>query len=865
MLGTLINNPETLAHWIVLLPILSFAIITLKLVINTNAPFPIRFRGTKKEETEPSVEMISVGTNQEKHEPESRKQPNFYLNYLWLLIFLLLVFLALAVHMGSLGQQSAATSQAQVPGWLVTLREAVTWLLVLFVFAWPWGARKWAQKWGPHISVISMGLASIIATSLWIKMVTHHDQPWPTDTQTWHQVFHFTWYKIGDWNLDIGIRLDGFAVFAVWMVTVVATCIQWFSLGYMWDDAFGRKHIGRYFAFHSLFAVGMLLVVLSDNILTFLIGWEIMGLCSYLLIGFFTYKPSANAAQLKAFITTRIGDVGFMLGIFLLGLMYVYTKNPVSFNFDKIQDVVVRYDWWAANMGWLPTAAALLIFMGAVGKSAQFPLHVWLPDAMEGPTPVSALIHAATMVAAGVFLVARFFWLFELSSTAMLTVAWIGAITAFGAATIGVVQYDIKRILAYSTISQLGYMMIALGVGAVSASMFHLLTHAYFKALLFLGSGAVIYGCRHIQDIRYMGGLSKRMPITYWTFLIGTLALAGMVPFAGFWSKDEVLTSAYEFAMKGHERTIHIGDQISTLLVVHPNPFNLIIFILAVAGAFLTAFYMFRLMSYVFLSGPHSDFRYRANECPDQGHHPSGEIDTKAYASWPVPPGPFDKHGHSEEAHCIPCEEPKEVPMSMWIPLVILAAFSTLYGFIGMPFLGEKNLIAKFLHHAEEHIPEVGSLTYALMGMSLVVVIAGIYFGLRLNNTEQGVAIKRRWKASLPGLYRTIYNKYFIDEFYEEYIIEPVLMIAQAAKTFDNYVVDGIVNAAGWLTYMFSMFQGWWDNKVVDGLVNAMAWVVGFLSDSVKPIQSGYVQNYMMIIIFFVLLYLLSLFIHLGG
>ena len=593
-MDTLFTYPESLAHWIILLPFLAFVLITLKLTVNKNL--------SVKGEAEPR-QVKKPPKPAQPGMPPPRVTIIQVLGIISMLLILALIrsphFRELFLNWVSKGGRSAPSAYEVSP-----TANYVKWIAIgiFTVFSlYPYNARRWAQKYGPYISVSAMAIASLIATAIWIKTVTHHNQ---FPVTGWVRTFHYTWFTIGAWKMNIGIKLDGFAVFAVWMVTVVSMCIQWFSLGYMWDDDFGRKHIGRYFAFMSLFAVGMLGVVLSDNILTFLIGWEVMGLCSYLLIGFFTYKPSANAAQLKAFITTRIGDVGFMLGIFLLGLMYVYTKNPLSFNFDTIQGVVTKYDWWAVNLGWLPTAAALLIFMGAVGKSAQFPLHVWLPDAMEGPTPVSALIHAATMVAAGVFLVARFFWLFELSPTAMFVVAWIGAITAFGAATIGVTQYDIKRILAYSTISQLGYMMIALGVGALSASVFHLLTHAYFKALLFLGSGAVIYGCRHIQDIRYMGGLSKRMPITYWTFVIGTLALAGMVPFSGFWSKDEILASAFEFAKNGYGK-------------IPANPVNYIIFILALGGAFLTAFYMFRLLSYVFFERSEQRF-------PIQGDGMSG-------------------------------------------------------------------------------------------------------------------------------------------------------------------------------------------------------------------------------------------------
>jgi len=827
LIEKIFKYPETLAHWIVLLPFLSFAFITLKLVINRNVPLKPRLK--------------------EKPQKDPNLPPPAWKSYIWLIA-------VLAVALAFLGIRGGMREgiDINIAGWV----QWIVGIAVLVAVFWPNNSRQWIQKYGPYISVAAIGIGAVIATSLWLKTVSIgvYSNPGLPDS-AWQQAFSYHWFGFSDFNIDIGLKLDGFGVFGVWMVTVVAMCIQWFSLGYMWDDEYGRKHIARYFAEHSLFATGMLGVVLSDNILTFLIGWEVMGLCSYLLIGFFTHKPSANAAQLKAFITTRIGDVGFMLGIFLLGLMYTYTGFPISLNLDDIQFVATHFDWWGVNLGWLPTAAALLILMGAIGKSAQFPLHVWLPDAMEGPTPVSALIHAATMVAAGVFLVARFFWLFELSPTAMLTVAWIGAITAFGAATIGVVQYDIKRILAYSTISQLGYMMIGLGVGALSAGFFHLLTHAYFKGLLFLGSGAVIYGCRHIQDIRYMGGLSKKMPITYLTFLAGTLALAGIFPFAGYWSKDEILAGAFNLAKNGYQRYIELGGDLYRVQVIEPNMGYLVIWFLGVAGAFLTAFYMFRLISYVFL-GPNQNYKFRGPQSPDWGHHPATEADTTAYKAWPTPPGPFDHDGH-EHADA----EPKEVPKSMWIPLVILALFSLLYGLMGMPFMGERNLIANFIHHGHPHFPVMDGLTIGLMIFGFAVALFGVSVGLMINNTEWGAAYKDRLKEKYSGLYRVVYNKYYVDEFYEEYIIQPFFFLTQVARTFDNYVVDGIVNAAGWLTWQFARFQGWWDNTVVDGIVNGVAWIVGFFSDMVKPVQSGYVQNYMIVVIIFVLFYLLTLFV----
>ncbi len=851
MLSRLIQNPETLAHWIVAFPFLAFAYITLKLLVNRNVaakPLPTDKTGKLSEE-------------------EIRK----LVGPAWSTYLMPILVAAAVVVLLAMGR----TGTGFFAG--ITAKNALFWVIIgiplIHVIFFPNNSRKWAQKYGPYISVGAIGLSAVIAFFLWWKTI--HIGAYPAaalDDTRWLEPWRFTWIAFGDYAIDIGVKLDGFGVFGAFMVTVVALCIQWFSLGYMWDDEYGRKHIGRYFAEHSLFATGMLGVVLADNILTFLIGWEVMGLCSYLLIGFFTYKPSANAAQMKAFIVTRIGDVGFMLGIFMLGLMFTYTKQPISLNLEEIRSVVVGYNWWEAGLGWLPTVAALLIFMGAVGKSAQFPLHVWLPDAMEGPTPVSALIHAATMVAAGVFLVARFFWLFELSPTAMMTVAWIGAITAFGAATIGVVQYDLKRILAYSTISQLGYMMIGLGVGAVSAGIFHMLAHAYFKALLFLGSGAVIYGCRHIQDIRYMGGLSKKMPLTYITFLAGTLALAGIFPFAGFWSKDEILAGAFHLGQHGYTRIVPFSQgEESVILRVQemmgPNAAGYVIWFLGLAGAFITAFYMFRLISYVFL-GTGGKPEFRGPQSPEYGHHAPTEADTAAYSAWPTPPGPFEK----EEREHGPVE-PKDPPSSMTIPLVILALFSLGYGLIGAPFMGERNLVASFLHHFHDfrinpeslhehlHFPQFDGLTIGLMVLSFIVAIAGLLAGLAVNNTPAGIRLKEKWKAALPGLYRTVYNKYYVDEFYESYVVQPVFFICQVARAFDNYIVDGIVNAAGWITWQFARLQGWWDNVVIDGIVNGVAWLTGFLSDTVKPIQSGYVQNYMMVVVVFVLFYLLTLFV----
>ncbi len=390
----------------------------------------------------------------------------------------------------------------------------------------------------------------------------------------------FDWVSWGETGLRMGVHVDAVSALMLFMVTIVGTLIQVYAIGYMAGDA----NFTRFFAYLALFMAGMLGLVVADNLLLLFVSWEIMGVCSYFLIGFYTHRPSANAASIKAFLTTRLGDVGLMFGIFLLW----WTAGTIRF--DELAQVVPALAYLGEyHIQMSLIIAALLIFVGTIGKSAQFPLHVWLPDAMEGPTPVSALIHAATMVAAGVYLVARSFVIFRGAPDALPFVAYIGGFTALFAATIALTQTDIKRVLAYSTLSQLGYMVMALGVGAYAAGMFHLLTHAFFKALLFLAAGSVIHGFHHIQDIRQMGGLRHAMPRTGWTFLIGTLAIAGVPPLAGFWSKDEILLGAF------HE--------------------NRLLWLLGTVTAFLTAFYMFRLYFLTF-TGRQRDTHVHAHESP---------------------------------------------------------------------------------------------------------------------------------------------------------------------------------------------------------------------------------------------------------
>ena len=443
--------------------------------------------------------------------------------------------------------------------WLIPALPFLSFLLIAFV-------TKRSKGLSSTVSIFailtSLGLAIAIGLGVIKSGAEIVEQP---------AIVTVNWLSIVGLEIDFGTIIDPLSAMMLFVVTLVASMVQIYSLGYMRGD----EGWSRYYCYQSLFAASMLGMVLATNLLQLFIFWELVGLCSYLLIGFWFFKVSAREAAKKAFMTTRVGDFGL-----LLGMLFLYTKfGTLDFvalsaaMSTSLQDIAV-----VGTAGYI-TIMAFLIFLGPIGKSGQFPLHVWLPDAMEGPTPVSALIHAATMVVAGVYLVARMYFLFDFASPAALQfVAGLGAFTAIFAASIAIVQDDIKRILAYSTLSQLGYMIFALGVGSFSGSMFHLMTHAFFKALMFLGAGSVIYALHHKQNIWDMGGLLKRMPITAWTFLIGVLAISGMPPFAGFWSKDEILANA-----------LHNG---------HP-----IIYLVGLFTAFLTAFYMSRLFFVVFM-GP---------------------------------------------------------------------------------------------------------------------------------------------------------------------------------------------------------------------------------------------------------------------
>ncbi len=493
-----------------------------------------------------------------------------------------------------------------------------------------------ARKLAATLAIGSMAVGFLLSLCAFAATLGHHGEG------SFREVFSFNWIQFGGQWMDIGWVLDPLTAIMLMMVTFVSMLIFIFSVGYMAHD----QNFMRFFCFLALFASGMLGVVIANNLFLFFVSWEIVGLTSYLLIGFWYHRPSAAAAAKKAFITTRIGDLGLLLGMVWLyaqtGTLNFYEGGHGCLEASALAGMVSKTICGGMMVS---TAIGLLIFLGAVGKSGQVPLHVWLPDAMEGPTPVSALIHAATMVAAGVFLVARVYPLMAAGAapvehgapvtTALTVVTWIGAITAIFAATIAVAQNDIKRILAYSTVSQLGYMMMGLGVGGVAVGMFHLITHAFFKALLFLGSGSVIHGCHEEQDVRKMGGLKKFMPVTFAVYAVGMLALSGFpLLFSGFWSKDEILHHAHEW------------------------PVSHIPFFLGAIGALFTAFYMTRQVALVFFGS------YRGHQ-EESAHSHSAQA-----------------HSHSSESHS---HDPHESPAVMTVPLIILAGFAILLGFVGTP------------------------------------------------------------------------------------------------------------------------------------------------------------------------------------
>jgi NADH-quinone oxidoreductase subunit L len=610
---------------------------------------------------------------------------------------------------------------------------------------------------GHLVGVTASGLSCLAAFLVFFQTIGGQTLDWDL----------YSWLEVGDVAVPVGVLVDPLSAVMMLVVTFVGFLIHVYSIGYMHGD----RGYARFFTYLNLFMFSMLVLVLANNYLLMFLGWEAVGLCSYLLIGFWYEKKSAADAGKKAFIVNRIGDAGFLLGLFLIW---------TTFGSLTYADVFAAVDP-GVGAGVL-TAITLLLFVGAVGKSAQFPLYVWLPDAMEGPTPVSALIHAATMVTAGVYMVARSHPLFELAPFSLELVAWVGALTAVFSATIALVQNDIKRVIAYSTISQLGYMFLGAGAGGYASAVFHLGTHAFFKALLFLGAGSVIHSLHGEQDIRRMGGLWKAMPITAWTFLLAALANAGIFPLAGFWSKDEILLNAYTRGLT-------------------------VPWALGMIGAFLTAFYMFRLFFLVF----------------------TGTFRGDAHAA---------RHLH-------------ESPPSMAYPLAALGVFTVIAGFV-FGFPPDHGVYHRFVapvfeaaHHATPHAGHPSVALEVVMGaISLTVALLGVavahWFYVR--KPELPVSLARR----LTGVYRTLLNKYWVDELYQAVFVDFGKRLCGFLWGVDSRVVDGAVNGSSWVTVRLSFLSAWNDLKIVDGLVNAVAEVIQGGGSRLRRLQTGVVQNYIL-------------------
>jgi NADH-quinone oxidoreductase subunit L len=644
-----------------------------------------------------------------------------------------------------------------------------------FTFEGPKPATHTLPTWvGPGV----MGLAFLITLVNFTRMLgAHLEEP--------VVVHYWSWIATGAFTVDAALQLDQLSMIMMMVVTGVGFLIHVFSVGYMKED----PGYPRYFAYLNLFVFFMLVLVMGSSYALMFVGWEGVGLCSYLLIGYwFSDREKADAGK-KAFIVNRIGDAGFLIAMFL-----------VFSNFGSLDYVPVFHEAGGlAYAGGLATAITLFFFVGAIGKSAQIPLFVWLPDAMAGPTPVSALIHAATMVTAGVYLIARSSVLFALAPLTGAVVAGIGALTALFAATIALKQNDIKKVLAYSTVSQLGYMFLGVGVGAYAAGVFHLMTHAFFKALLFMGSGAVIHAMHEAyhathshedpQDMRNMGGLRAHMPITWVTMWIATLAIAGIWPFAGFFSKDEIIWQTAAFGGAS-------GAPYSGLYTLY--------WVMALAAAMLTAFYMTRMMVMTFHGG--------------------------------------NRTGAKESQHL------HEAPVVMWLPLAALAVLSVFGGWINVPeairasFLGGGGLLpmTEWLHHwlepltaqahhiQEEHLGELahaapfggGEVAWAVI--STVAAAAVVAFAVRYVGGRSIVPAADD-TTELTGVSKVLYNKYYIDEFYDRVVVRPIVQGSRFCwKVIDSLLIDGVVNAVGWIAKAF----GWGISMFQSGSVNTYAFIL---------------------------------------
>ncbi|MGB7849612.1 MAG: NADH-quinone oxidoreductase subunit L [Candidatus Sulfotelmatobacter sp.] len=688
--------------------------------------------------------------------------------------------------------------------WLIPLLPALGATIMFFFGRKLQKASVSAVCVGTIVLAFLMACGAVWQYSGWSSTPEHFHQPYQTILYTWlgtdtgHMNYTTHDGSPSAFQADAGFLLDPLSSIWLLFVTGVGMLIHIYSIGYMAHE--GGYY--RFFGYLNLFMFSMLTLVLANNYVLMFVGWEGVGLCSYLLIGFYFHRKSATDAGNKAFIVNRIGDAGFLLGMFFIAwylgsLRFIDVTAAARSGHFAIGDPII-------------TAATLLLFVGACGKSAQLPLYVWLPDAMEGPTPVSALIHAATMVTAGVYMVARSNALFLLAPTSMKTVAIVGALTAIFAASIGLVQNDIKRVLAYSTVSQLGYMFLALGVGAFAAGVFHVFTHSFFKALLFLGAGSVIHSMSGEQDMRNMGDLGHRIPTTHRTMFIATLAIAGIFPFAGFFSKDAILWETWSREGGAYRLLWYIGY----------------------ATALMTAFYMFRLMYLTFDGRP--------------------------------------RMSHDVEHHI------HESPISMTAPLVVLALCAIVAGWLGWPHsLGGSDRFTTFLEpvFATEArvLQEEGRTGQLVAGVQEQHNTGMEWLLMALSLAAAGIGWRMAWRsyrhadkgytepiaAAAPPVYDVLLNKYYVDEGYD-YVFTGrrklgdvrlgVLGLGEASSWFDTNVVDGAVNAAGWITRLTATLSSWWDKWIIDGIgVNGPAIVARMLSYPARLLEWGLVQWYALV------------------
>jgi len=715
------------------------------------------------------------------------------------------------------------------------------------------------------VALGSVGLAFLLTLWHFIQLVGL-----PADGRSIHQSL-WTWFDVGGarvlgglstYKIQWAYKFDVLSGAMALLVTGAGFLIHLFSTGYMAEE----RNDGRYYrfmAYLNLFVFSMLNLVLGANIMMMFLGWEGVGLCSYLLIGFYFDKESAAIAGKKAFVTNRIGDFGFMIGFFLIFQIFgTLDYDTLMGSVREIANLpaITLYGHTASPTWWFNLIGCCL-FVGAMGKSAQIPLYVWLPDAMAGPTPVSALIHAATMVTSGLYMITRMNFIYVNAPTALAVVLAFGSLTALVAATMGLAQYDIKKVLAYSTVSQLGFMFMGLGAGAFTAGMFHVFTHAAFKACLFLGSGAVIAACHHEQDMRNMGGLRKYMPWTFLSMGLATLAINGIFPFSGFFSKDEILWKVFEqWYNHGH---------------FNGPALYLVCWIMGLLGAFCTAFYMTRLMIMTFYGNyrgagddPHGlTVQSEAHGHDDHGHDAHGH---DAHAA----------HGHAHENHAheleqkhdhhtddpedhdiVPGHVPHEVPWNMWVPVFIFAIFAVVLGFLNLPHSLEG--LGKFMGVGNDHFSKwlepilyqaqashgghhaAPAIEYGLMFFATLVWAPGaMLLAIWIYGMDPSWSKARAFVTRFPKVFEWVNAKYYVDEFYEWALISPIKRFSAQLWSFDTWVVDGMVNGAARVTLIWASLCNWADEYLVDGAVDLTEYIVQETSAVFRGLQSGRVQHY---------------------